>query len=540
MTDAGDFDVVVVGAGVAGLYATYRAQRAGLRVRGFEAGTEVGGTWYWNRYPGARCDVESVDYSFSFDDELQQEWTWSERFATQPEILDYLRHAASRFDLDELYTFGERVDSVVLDEARGTWQVGTDAGTHVTARYVLLATGSLSVPHRPELPGADDFAGEVYLTAQWPDHVVSFEDKRVGVIGTGSSGIQIVPELARQARELTVFQRSANYSIPAVSGPLPPEELAAVKAGYADRRARTRRGLYGDPARDPYPHHPLEVSLDERTRVLEDAWKVGGVFFARTFPNQMVDLETNRVVSEFVRAKIRAMVSDPQTAEDLTPVDHPIGAKRICTDSGYFETFNLEHVRLVNLRRDPIDRIEPTGVRTASGLVEIDALVYATGFDAFTGSLTRLGVRGRRGLTFEHLWAEGPVTYLGLTVAGLPNLFLLNGPGSTGALANMMLGSEMQVDWIFDLIAETERRHAVWFDVVPAAAERWTDFVDETAQRTLFVHARSWYLGANIEGKKQRFMPYAGGLGDYVDRCRAEVDAGFPSFAFLTSLESFI
>jgi cation diffusion facilitator CzcD-associated flavoprotein CzcO len=525
-------DMVVVGAGVAGLYATHRARTAGLAVRGFEAGAGVGGTWFWNRYPGARCDVESVDYSFSFDSALQQEWTWSERFATQPEILAYLTHAAERFELREHYTFGERVVSLELDETTGTWLVATDAGTEVTARYVVLATGSLSVPYRPDLPGADDFAGAVLMTAQWPDRPVSFEGRRVGVIGTGSSGIQLVPELARQARELTVFQRTANYSIPAVGGPLPAEELAAVKEGYDERRARTRRGLYGDPARDPYPHHPRAVSEEERTRVLEEAWKVGGVFFARTFPDQMVDEATNRVASEFVRDKIRSIVSDPQTADDLVPVDHPIGAKRICTDAGYFATFNLDHVHLVNLRRDPIERVEAAGVRTASGLHELDVLVYATGFDAFTGALSRLEVRGRGGMRLGEAWADGPETYLGLTVPGLPNVFLLNGPGSTGALANMVLGSEMQVDWAFDLVAETERRGAATFDVSAAAASRWTDFVDETARRTLFVKARSWYLGSNVEGKRERFLPYAGGLGDYVDHCRAEVDAGYPCFEF--------
>jgi cation diffusion facilitator CzcD-associated flavoprotein CzcO len=397
---------------------------------------------------------------------------------------------------------------------------------------VVLATGSLSIPNKPNIPGADDFAGEVYLTAQWPDVPPSFEDKRVGVIGTGSSGIQVVPELAKRAATLTVFQRSANYSIPAVSEPLPHEHLAAVKADYEARGVRPRRGLYGDPARDPYPLHPLDVSEAERSRVLEDAWKVGGVFFARTFPDQMVDAETNRVASEFVRAKIREIVADPQTAADLTPEDHPIGSKRICTDSGYYAVFNQEHVRLVNLRRDPIERIEAGGLRTASGLHELDVLVYATGFDAFTGSLAQLGLRGRGGVSLDEVWSDGPVTYLGLTVPDFPNLVILNGPGSTGALANMVLGAEQQVDWVYDLIEETDRRGAEIFDVTAAAAEKWTDFVDETAHRTLFVNARSWYMGSNIEGKKQRFMPYAGGLGDYVDRCRAEADAGFPAFVF--------
>jgi cation diffusion facilitator CzcD-associated flavoprotein CzcO len=529
MSTQGTFDVVVVGAGFAGLYAAYRAKHAGMSVRGFEAGADVGGTWFWNRYPGARCDVESVDYSFSFDDDLQQEWTWSERFATQPEILDYMRHAAARFGLDALYGFEERVEAATYNEHAPGWEITTDRGSRVVARYLVLATGSLSVPHQPPIPGAGDFGGEVYFTARWPHTPVSFENKRVGVIGTGSSGIQTVPEVAREAASVTVFQRTANYSIPTSSEPLSAEEVAEVKALYAERRARTRRGLYGDVTRDPYPTSPMEVSEEERNRVLEDSWERGGVFFARTFPNQMVDEETNRVASEFVRDKIRGVVRDPGVAADVTPVDHPIGSKRICTDSGYYAAFNLDHVHLVNLRRDPIERIEPRGIRTAGGLHELDVIVYATGFDAFTGSLTGMGLRGEGGVRLTDVWRDGPLTYLGMIVPGFPNAFILNGPGSTGPLANMVLGVEQQVDWVYDVIDEAARRGASRAAVAEAEAEKWTTFVDEVARGTLFTRARSWYTGSNIEGKHVRFMPYAGGLGDYVDRCRAEAEAGFPT-----------
>jgi cation diffusion facilitator CzcD-associated flavoprotein CzcO len=528
-----DYDVVVIGAGFAGMYAAYRAQQDGLSVHGFEAASDVGGTWYWNRYPGARCDVESVDYSFSFDDALQQEWTWSERFATQPEILSYLRHAAGRFGLYDLFSFDERVTAVRY--ADGAWTVTTAGGRSVRGRFVVLATGSLSVPNRPAIAGADEFAGEVYFTAEWPHEPVSLDGKRVGVIGTGSSGIQTVPEVAKRAAALTVFQRTANYSIPAVSEPLPPEEFAEVKATYAERRVRTRRGLYGSPARDPHPRHPLEISPEERNRVLEQRWTYGGVFFARSFPDQMVDADTNRVASEFVHEKIRQIVRDPRTADDLIPDDHPIGAKRICTDSGYYAVFNEEHVRLVNLRRDPIERIEPAGVRTATGLTEFDVLIYATGFDAFTGAVTGMDIRGVDGAALADTWADGPVTFLGLVVPGFPNLFVLNGPGSSGPLSNMVLCAEQQIDWVYRVVAATRERAAIAVDVAVDDAEKWTDLVDETAQATLFTQARSWYTGSNIEGKKERFMPYAGGMGAYVDHLGAEADAGFPTLVFESS-----
>ncbi|WP_433046010.1 flavin-containing monooxygenase [Dactylosporangium sp. CS-033363] len=524
------YDVIVIGAGFAGLAAAHRARRAGLTVHGFEAGDDVGGTWYWNRYPGARCDVESVDYSYSFDEDLQQEWTWSERFAAQPEILAYLRHAARRFGLYDLFELATRV--AALRYTGSAWDVTTADGRTERARFVILATGSLSIPNIPAIPGAGDFRGEVYRTAQWPAAPVAFAGKRVGIIGTGSSGIQTAPEVAREAAALTVFQRTANYSIPAVSAPLPAEEIAAVKAGYAARRARTRRGLYGSPAHDPHPVPAPQLTPAEATRVLQERWAYGGVYFARTFLDQMSDAATNRIAGEFVQGQIRRIVRDPAVAEDLVPADHPIGTKRICTDSGYFETFNRPNVRLVNLRRDPIERIEPGGVRTATGLHELDVLIWATGFDAFTGAAARMDIRGRDGVALSAIWSGGPLTYLGLLVPGLPNLVLLNGPGSTGPLANMVLCAEQQIDWVFDLLAAAGQRGAAAFDVAPGAAERWSEVVDEAARRTLFPKARSWYLGSNIEGKPERFMPYAGGLGAYVDLCAAEADAGYPGLTF--------
>jgi cation diffusion facilitator CzcD-associated flavoprotein CzcO len=521
----------VVGAGFAGLYATHRALQDGLDVIGIEAGDDVGGTWHWNRYPGARCDVESVDYSYSFDEELQGEWTWTERFAGQPEIRSYARHVADRFGLYRVYRFGERVRSAVFDESTSTWLVETGGGSRLRARFVVFATGSLSLPHRPRFPGDDGYRGEAYFTAQWPETPVDLTGKRVGVIGTGSSGIQAISTIALVASQLTVFQRTANYSIPTVNGPLSPEELAEIRASYPERRAITRRGLNGS-GRDAYEKSALEIDEPERREVFERGWTQGGVAFAKTFRDQMVDDDVNRLAREYVHSKIREIVHDPATAEDLIPTDHPIGAKRICSDSGYYETFNRENVTLVNLRKDPIVRFVDQGIETESGLHPLDVVVYATGFDALTGALLKIDVRGRDDVRLTDAWGHGPVTYLGLAVPGFPNLFLVNGPGGPSVLGNMIAGAEIQVDWVADLVAEALRRGVQELEADADAAEQWTVHVDEVAERTLYTKAKSWYLGANIEGKHQRFMPYAGGLGAYLDIC-ADVKAGdFAGFVF--------
>jgi cation diffusion facilitator CzcD-associated flavoprotein CzcO len=524
-------DVVVVGAGFAGLYAVHRARRDGLQAVGIEAGDDVGGTWYWNRYPGARCDVESVDYSYSFDEELQAEWRWTERFAAQPEIQAYAGHVSRRFGLRDLYRFGERVTSAVFDEDTSTWLVETDGGSRVRARFVVFATGSLSIPHKPSFPGVDDFGGEVYFTAQWPETPVDLSGKRVAVIGTGSSGIQAITAIAQVAARLTVFQRTANYSIPTVNGPLSESELTAIHETYPARRAVTRRGLNGS-GRDAYEKSAFEIGEDERRAVFERGWTLGGVAFAKTFQDQMVDDEVNRFAREYVHSKIREIVRDPETADDLIPTDHPIGAKRICSDSGYYETFNRDNVTLVNLRKDPIVRVVADGIETAAGLHELDTIVYATGFDALTGALLRIDVRGRGGVRLADAWDDGPLTYLGVSVPGFPNLFLLNGPGGPSVLGNMILGAEIQVDWVADLVADAQRRGVQELEVRADATEKWTAHVDEVAAATLYTKARSWYMGANIEGKKQRFMPYAGGLGGYIDICAEVKHEDYEGFVF--------
>lgn len=524
-------DVVVVGAGFAGLYAVHRAHEAGLGVLGIEAAEGVGGTWFWNRYPGARCDVESVDYSYSFDERLQQEWRWSERYATQPEILRYLEHVAARFDLTRHFHFGRRVTSAEFDDASSTWLVATDAGEPVQARYLVCATGSLSAPHLPDIPGVDDFAGTTLMTSRWPAEQVDLRGKRVGVIGTGSSGIQSIPLLAEQAASLTVFQRSPNYSVPAFNRPLGDEEYAQLLRDYPERRRASWSSAAGSP-HVSYHREAFDLDEEERTAVLEEWWTRGGVLFGKTFPRQALDPEVNRVARDFAERKVREIVADPQTADDLVPVDHPIGTKRICTDSGYFQTFNRDNVTLVNLRREPVTTITAWGVKTTASSYELDVLVHATGFDALTGALVGIDITGARGTRITEAWAEGPVTHLGLAVPGFPNLFSLNAAGSPSVLANMALTAEQHVDWVFDLIAHVERSGFRQVEARQDAATAWTAHVDEVAQGTLFPQAGSWYMGANIGGKPRGFMPYIGGFANYIERCERVRDEGYSGFVF--------
>ncbi|UUW90094.1 flavin-containing monooxygenase [Pimelobacter simplex] len=526
-------DLLVVGAGLAGIYAMYRALEQGLDVVGVEAGDSVGGTWYWNRYPGARCDVESVDYSYSFDRELEKDWRWTERFATQPEIRAYLDHVADRYDLRRHFTFGRRVSAARFDEQASTWTATLDDGTEHRARFVMMATGCLSAPHRPDLPGIDDFAGTQLFTAQWPEEPVDLTGKRVGLIGTGSSGIQAAPLLAEQAQSLTVFQRSANYTVPARNRPLTEDEQREIQETYPERREASRYAPAGSLS-TTHAQKATEVSPEERERAFEARWQEGGVLFAKTFPDQSSDLVANDYAREFAEAKIRGIVADPQVATDLIPTDHPIGTKRIVTDTGYYEMYNRDDVELVNLRRDPIEQVTAWGIKTADASFELDVLVFATGFDALTGALTSIDLRGARGAVLADEWAAGPTTYLGLGVAGFPNLITLNGPGSPSVLANMSTHTEQQVDWGMDLIAYCREHGIDQAEPRRDAAEKWTDHLGEVAEGTLFVKAASWYMGANIEGKKRTFMPYIGGFGNYRRLCDEARDTGYAGYVLTT------
>ncbi len=526
-----DYDVVVVGAGFAGLYAVYAARRLGHSVIGFEAGADVGGTWYWNRYPGARCDVESIDYSYSFDRDLQRDWRWSERYATQPEILAYANHVADRFRLRKHFRFNDRVVSATFDEATASWAVEPASGDRVHARWIVFAGGSLSTPIRPDIPGIGDFQGDILFTAKWPDQDVSFEGKRVGIIGTGSSGIQSIPIIARTAERLTVFQRSPNFSVPAFNRPLPDAEWTEIQAGYPERRQKSFESGGGSP-HVTHPTEIWEVSEEEREALFENGWKRGGVLFSKIFPNQLTDERVNALARAFAEQKMRESIRDPQVADDLVPTDHPIGTKRICTDSGYFETYNRDNVELVNLRREPIEAITKDGVSTARRTYDLDILIFATGFDAMTGTITRVDIRGPLDARFADAWADGPLTLLGLMVPGFPNLFIISGPGSPSVLTNMVLGAEQQIDWVIELVRSADQDGFCQIEARRDAAEAWTAHVDSLASRTLFPKAKSWYMGANIDGKKRTFMPYIGGFAAYIGECERIRDAGYSGFVF--------
>lgn len=530
MTDVSD--VLVIGAGFGGLYAVHRAASSGLSVTALEAAPDVGGTWYWNRYPGARCDVESVDYSYSFDEELQRSWQWTERFAAQPEILAYLRHVADRFDLRRHYRFGADVVDAAFEHGR--WRVGTSNGQTFAARFLICATGCLSAVNRPDIPGAQDFSGEVYFTAAWPREDPDLRGKRVGLIGTGSSGIQATPIIAAQAESLVVFQRSANYTIPMPNRPFSAEEQQRIQEQYPELRRRSAYATSGTP-HGMYHKNAVDTDPAERAEALWKRWREGGVLFAKTFPDQTSDPAANDIARTFAEERIREIVTDPDVAADLIPVDHPIGTKRICTDDGYYATFNRDNVRLVNLRREPIEAITADGMRTSTTTYPCDVLIFATGFDALTGALTRINPTGPRGDRLRDIWADGPLTFLGMMVPGLPNLFSISGPGSPSVLANMVLHAEVQVDWVVDLLCATRRLGVTEVEPRRDAAVAWTRYVAEVAERTLFPKAASsWYLGANIEGKKRVFMPYIGGFGTYRRHCEQVADRGYAGLVLTT------
>jgi cation diffusion facilitator CzcD-associated flavoprotein CzcO/acetyl esterase/lipase len=530
-----DYDAIVVGAGFAGLYALHRLRSLGLRVRVLEQGDGVGGTWHWNRYPGARCDIESIDYSYSFSEELEQEWEWTERYPAQPEILRYLNHVADRFDLRRDIALGTRVEQAHYDEALGRWLIGTAGGERYAATYCVMASGCLTSLHRPDFEGLDDFEGEWLHTARWPEGGVELAGKRVGVIGTGSTGIQLIPRVAREAEHLYVFQRTANFSMPAHNAPLEAELQDALKAGYRERRQIARESLSGVPRSHPdaIPQRSaLAVGDAERERIFERGWAEGGIAgVLLAFNDINFDAAANRTAADFVRSKIRTIVENPATAEALCPTTHPIGTKRICVDTDYYATYNRPNVTLVDVASDPIERLTARGIRTASAEYELDLVVFATGFDAMTGALLEIDIRGRDGRTLRDKWAEGPQTYLGLATAGFPNLFLVTGPGSPSVLSNMVLSIEQHVDWIADCIGHLRDEALATIEATPDAERAWVAHVDEVAHQTLFPQAASWYAGANIPGKPRVFMPYLGGVGNYRTHCDGVARAGYEGFA---------
>ncbi len=525
-----DFDVIVIGAGFAGMYMLHRLRGLGFSARVIEAGGGVGGTWYWNRYPGARCDVESVQYSYQFDPQLEQDWEWTERYATQPEILKYANHVADRYDLRRDIQFDTRVTQATFDESDNVWVVETDRNDRLVARFVVTALGCLSAPNTPKIAGLADFEGPTYHTGNWPHEGVDFTGKTVGVIGTGSSAIQSIPIMAQQAKHLTVFQRTANYTIPAHNAPLDPAYVREVKANYRAMRTRAKMLPAGIDLKINLAS-AIETPQPERERLYQERWDYGGFSFMAAFSDLLLNDQSNKTAADFVRAKIREVVKDAETADRLSPTNI-IGCKRLCVDTGYWATFNRPNVTLVDISDEPIEKITPTGLRVKGRDYAFDCLVLATGFDAMTGALLRIDIRGRGGVPLKEKWREGPKTYLGLTMAGFPNLFTVTGPGSPSVLTNMLPSIEQHVDWIADCLAAVRAKGAAVIEAETRAEEAWVGHVGEGAGNTLRSTCSSWYVGANIPGKPRVFMPYIGGLPAYIERCEAVVARGYEGFSF--------
>ena len=537
LVPAEPLDAIIVGAGFSGLYMLHRLRAAGLTARVFEAGNGVGGTWYWNRYPGARCDIESLEYSYSFSQELRREWRWSERYASQPEILRYLNYVADRFDLRPNIELNTRVTSIVFDEGPNLWTVQTDRHGPARARFCIMATGCLSVPKGPEYPGVENFGGNCYQTARWPHEGVDFTGQNVGVIGTGSSGIQSIPMIARQAAHLYVFQRTPSFSVPARNSPLLPDAIDAWEANGPAHREKARNSALGINHLDPVDRPSLGTSDAERRRAYEDRWERGGFSLLGAFNDILIDRQANEIAADFVRSKIRETVHNAAVAEKLAPRQYPIGAKRMCVDTDYYATFNRENVTLVDLQETPIQAITPSGIRTSNREYRLDSLVFATGFDAMTGALSRIEIRGRGGVSLKEKWAGGPATYLGLAVAGFPNLFTVTGPGSPSVLSNMVLSIEQHVEWIADCLTAMKSRHVTTIEATPEAELAWVEHVNQVASYTIFLLAESWYVGANVPGKPRVFMPYIGGVGAYRQKCDEVAANNYAGFA-LTAMRA--
>jgi|HigsolmetaAR202D_1030399.scaffolds.fasta_scaffold00042_70 cyclohexanone monooxygenase len=527
------FDAVVIGAGFSGMYMLYRLRELGFHVRVYESASDVGGTWYWNRYPGARCDSPSIHYSYSFSPELEQEWEWSERYPAQPEILRYLNHVADRFDLRRDIQFNTRIEAAHFDEANILWRIYTDKGEQVTATFCITAVGCLSVPNMPDMPGLASFKGQVYHTGLWPHEGVDFSGLRVGVIGTGSSAIQAIPVIAEQAAHLTVFQRTPNYVAPARNRPLSAEELAEIKARYREIRQADRESYSGMSC---FPllrnKSALDATPQERREVFEEAWQTGGFSILGAFNDLNTNIESNCEAAEFIRQKIREIVHDPETARLLCPTDYPFGTKRLPVDTNYFATFNRPNVRLVDIRSAPIEEITPNGLRTSNEHFELDVIVFATGFDAMTGPLLKIDFRGRDNLSLREKWADGPRTYLGLQTHGFPNLFMITAPGSPSVLTNMPVAIEQHVEWISDCIAFMRQNDLTCIEACKVAEDKWVEHVNQEADKTLYPLANSWYIGANIPGKPRIFMPYTGGLNNYRKLCNEIAAKGYEGFQF--------
>jgi cation diffusion facilitator CzcD-associated flavoprotein CzcO len=528
------FDALIIGAGFAGMYQLHLLrEKLGLNARVLETGDGVGGTWYWNRYPGARCDTESHAYCFTFSEDLYLGWEWSERYPQQPEIVRYMNYAADKLDLKKDIQFNTRVNGAEWDDAAGVWRVRTEAGDAYTAQFLITAVGCLSAANVPNFRGRDDFKGQWFHTGSWPHEGVDFSGKRVGLIGTGSTGVQATPVIVETADHLTVFQRTPNYSVPAHNKPLKPEFQQWTKSNFPE----IRDTMKATPAGHPFfvdDRLAVETPADEREQLLEKAWQIGGMQFRAVFKDLMLDVNANKIVADFVTRKIRETVKDPETAAKLTNFDHHYSTKRPIIDSHYFEAFNRDNVSLVDVKAAPIESITPDGIRTADGAEhKLDIIIFATGYDGVTGPLLRMNVQGRDGVSLNDVWAEGPQTYLGLQVEGFPNLFTITGPQSPSVLTNMPVAIEQHAEWIADAIAHMRAKGAVKIEPQSHVMGEWGEKVQAAANATLLITAKSsWYLGANVPGKPRAFLAWAGGMAQYRDICNSVAAKGYEGFAF--------
>jgi len=523
-----EVDVVVVGAGFAGIYMLYRLKKLGFTSRVIERGDGVGGTWHWNRYPGARCDIPSLQYSYQFDDELQQEWKWEEKYSSQKQILDYANHVVDRFNLREDITFNTTVESAVFNEDSSKWKVQT-SDEEIICSYCVMATGCLSQVNEPDIPGIRNFKGELLHTGKWPQSEVIFEGKRVGVIGTGSSSIQAIPIIADSAKNVTVFQRTANYSIPSNNGPMDPAEEADIKSRYKEFREENWlngfgiAGLANDLLATETPSEEIKENFSEH-------WENAGLGFLGAYADVMLDPNANEIAASFVREKIKEIVTDPEVAENLCP-EHTIGCKRLCVDNEYYETFNKPNVSLINIKENPIKSITESSVQIEGQEFEVDLLILATGFDAMTGALTNINVSGRNGQKLSEVWAEGAKSYLGLGISGFPNLFMVTGPGSPSVLSNMLPSIEQHVDWISNCLVWMKENNKAVIESTEAAENEWMDHVKETSELTLYTTCNSWYNGSNLDGKPKTFLPYVG-VPPYVEKCKEVSENNYQGFIF--------
>ena len=526
-----DYDVLIVGGGVGGMYAVHKLRGMGLKVRAFEAGYGPGGTWFWNRYPGCRCDVESLEYSFSFDPKLEQDWSWQERYGTQPQILEYLNHVADRFDLRRDIQCNTRIKAALFDDKANTWTLTTDTGEQFTAPFCIMAAGNLSTPRVPDFPGLKNFQGKTYHTGLWPHEGVDFSGLRVAVIGTGSSGVQMIPHIARQAKSLHVFQRTANFILPARNEPLDRAKEAKHKAEYRQRRVAAYDTPFGIAGYPPPTDSALAATPEERDAAYEQKWQEGGgISFLYAYTDLLLNQAANDTARDFVHRKIKAIVNDQATAELLCPNDHPIGTKRLVLDTNYYEVYNQPHVQLVNARAAPIQELTETGLRTSAADYQFDAIVFATGFDAMTGALAEIDVRTSAGGVLKDKWQSGPCTYLGLMVADFPNMFVVTGPGSPGVKSQMILAVEQHTDFIADCLSHMRTHGLRRVEADQGAETDWVAHVNQVADSTLYPLANSWYVGANIPGKPRVFMPYVGGVHNYKRRCDQVAANGYEGF----------